>query len=201
MALDASELARHRAARVGDGTPEGGSSDRPKVEDVVRMYSDEERMAVVGKEAVKLKIGTPEKEIMLYPLSLRQVIAFLPKLKSVLGPVLLLFKERKTGDPPVPIASIIEALSEKVEELPDVLMVIFSRGNGDVDKDWLMDHLNLVPDMQVVLPIFLKQNGLDKLLNLGKVVPPSSDSSSVDGGRTKETEQAPAQATTGSPEP
>lgn len=199
MALDASELARHRQMRVGDGPPEGGS-DRPKVEDVVRMYSDEERMAVIGKEAVKIKIGTPEKEVMLYPLSLRQVISFLPKMKSVLGPVLLLFKERRAGDPPVPIASIIEALAEKVEELPDVLMTIFVRGNGDIDREWLMEHLDLVPDMQTVLPIFLKQNGLEKLLNLGKVVPPSSSSSSVDGGKTKEAETT-AQATTGSPEP
>lgn len=200
MALDASELARHRQLRAGEGTPEGGPDGRPKVEDVVRMYSDEERMAVIGKEAVKIKVGTPEKEIMLYPLSLRQVILFLPKMKSVLGPVLLLFKERRAGDPPVPIAAIIEALSEKVEELPDVLMTIFSRGNGDVDKDWLLDHLDLVPDMQTVMPIFLRQNGLEKLLNLGKAAPPSSSSSSGDGGR-KGTDQAPVQATTDSPEP
>ena len=192
MSIDAGELARHRAARVGDGLPEGADG-RPKTEEVLRMYSDDERMTVIAKEAVKIKIGTPEKEISLYPLSLRQVIAFLPRMKTVLGPVLLLFKERRTGDPPIPIASIIEAMSERVEELPDVLLTIFSRGNGDVDRDWLLDHLDLVPDMQKVLPIFLKQNGLEKLLNLGKVVPPSSSSSSDSGG-------AKATATTESPD-
>lgn len=201
MALDASELARRREMASGNGVAEDAPG-RPKTEEVIKMYSDDERMRVISKEAVKIKIGTPEKEVLLYPLSLRQLLGFLPKVKSVLGPVLILFKDRRAGDPAIPIAAIVEALAERIDELPEIVTVILSRGNAEIDHDWLMDHFDVVPDMQTILPIFLKQNGLDKLLNLGKQVPPSQDSSKRDDGSSNaRTEQLDPTQTTASPQP
>ena len=86
MSVDASELARRGQDMRGDG-PAAATGER-KSEDVLRMYTDDEKLAVIGKTAVKMEIGTPPQEIMLYPLSLRQLRVFLPRLKAAMGPLL-----------------------------------------------------------------------------------------------------------------
>src|SRR5215831_3548530 len=161
MSVDMSELARRGQEMRSDG-PGTGAPER-KTEDTLRMYTDDEKLAVISKGAVKMEIGTPPQEITLYPLSLRQLMVFLPKLKTAMGPLLVLFKDRKTGDPAVPIAQIVDALAEKIDEVPDLVFTLLERGNGNISKEWLMDHFDFVPDMQAIIPVFLRQNGLDKL--------------------------------------
>jgi hypothetical protein len=42
--------------------------------------------------------------------------------------------------------------------------VILSRGN-DISLDWINDKLDVLLDLQLILPIFLRQNGLEKLFS------------------------------------
>lgn len=195
MALDASELDRQRQLRTRD--PDSANPARAKVEEVVRTFSDDEKMEIVNKKAVVIQIGTPARDVTLRPLSLRQVTVFLPRLKMALGPLLLLFRERKAGDPPIPMAMIIDALVEHMDDLPDLIWTILERGNTDIDKLWLEEHMDFAIDMQQILPIFLKQNALNKLFNLGKARSESVTSLNGDGvsSSEKSTDQMP---TTGS---
>lgn len=171
MSVDASVLARDRAA-ARDGGPDGGT-DRRTTEEVVRTFNSRERMDVIAKQAIEIEVGSPATKIVMTPLSTRQVMALLPKLKAIVGPVITAFRSRK-GTDTVPIDVLFDTITDNIEQLPQLLTLILQRGNPSISEEFVLDKIDLILDMKFMMPIFLWQNGLDKLFNMGKLQAPSS---------------------------
>lgn len=190
MTVSASDLSEARKRMQGTDpnrlTKPGEQKAGERVEEVVKMFSDDERMQHLSEETVVLKIGRGEaaKSLNLMPLTLGQVLTFLPRLRTALGPMFQMFKERKPGDPAIPIVQIVEAMTENISELPALLAEMFKNGNN-VDEEWFKQNLAFTVDMRRIIPAFLYINGFDKMWNLGKAPAPSSNTSNGDDASTK----------------
>lgn len=192
MTTDLGAMARkEREARAG-----GADSGQAKTEDVVRMFSDIEKMDILAADGVNIEIGSPPIVITLFPLSTRQLLQALPRIRQYLAPLMAAFKNRNSGDV-MPIGVLIDGLAENVAELPELIETILMRGNV-VSKEFIMDNLNFFPDMAKIVPVFLKQNGLDKMFGLGKRVAPLPSSSN--GAEPRSETSAEATPISASPE-
>ena len=183
MSADMPDLAAARAAN----SPSAPGTDKERTESVVRMFNDSERMGIVTKQSVLLTLGTPPLEVHIMPMSVGQLLKVLPMLKQLLAPLLAALKERKAGETLAMgtfIEMLMESLGDHPERLPELIQAMLERGNN-ITIPWIENNFDFVPDMQQLLPVFLKQNGLDKLFNLGKQAAPSPTFLPSDGAKTE----------------
>lgn len=162
--MDNSALDLARAQQ--SGSPELASKSGERTERIYKMFTSAERAEIIKNNPVRVKIGSGEeqREVVIRPLSPRQVINAYGLIRDILIPIMRLYEPGENGEKKnIGLTEFVGALGENIDKLVDLIHAILSRGNT-ISKDWLDEHMDLVLDAQIIIPIFLEQNGLMKLL-------------------------------------
>lgn len=160
MSLDASDL--KLAAKAQNGEAPSARDTEPRIDKIYKMFTPEERIRAIKNEraVVELGSGTEKREITIRPLSPRQFIDAFGLIREVLIPLMGLYST--TGATPN-LGQLVGTLGEKVDKIPELIHFIIKRGN-EVSLDWVMDHFDMGLDLQLILPPFIIQNGLERVL-------------------------------------
>ena len=160
--MNGSTLDQQRAAMgVGPSSPSKKQTER-----VWKMFNDAERVAAIKAEAATIIIGSgPEaREVRIRPLNPRYLVASYSLIQEILVPLVRTFEPNEDGTRrDVSIQSILTALGDNIEKIPELVYTILKRGN-EISKEWIDDNLDILLDLQLIIPIFLVQNGLGKLM-------------------------------------
>lgn len=155
------ELARAQQTG-GSGSPKNSQ----QTERIYKMFTSAERAAIIKANPVYVNIGSgPEmRQVVIRPLSPRQVIAAYGLIRDILIPIMRLYEPSDDGTKKaIGLTEFVGALGENIDKLVDLIHAILQRGNT-ISKEWLDEHMDLVLDAQIIIPVFLEQNGLLKLL-------------------------------------
>jgi len=150
-----------------NGTTKPGAT---KVESIIKFFMSEDKIAAIKAEDTRITIGTPPMQVSIKPMSPKLVADSYTLIRKLLLPILTVISMSQAGDN-VPISAFLDAFGENIDALPELIFKILQRGNPDVTREWCDEHLDFLLDVQVILPIFLRQNGLDRLF-AGKEVAP-----------------------------
>jgi hypothetical protein len=145
--------------------------DRPqntdkRTERVWKMFTDKEKAAAIKSTNYLITIGSgnESREVIVRPLNPKQMIESYTLLRDILSPLIKLFEPSPDGRPKdISISSLVNALGDNVEKIPILVYAILKRGN-DISLDWIENHLDIIIDLQLLIPAFLEQNALGKLL-------------------------------------
>lgn len=143
-----------------------GSSTRKPTEKIWKMFNDAERVAAIKNEAATITIGSGDESrtVKIRPLNPRTLVASYALIQSILVPLIKTFEPAADGSRrDVSMQSILTALGDNIDKVPELIWVILRRGN-EISKEWLDDNLDILLDLQIIIPLFLEQNGLDKLM-------------------------------------
>lgn len=134
----------------------------PRIDKIYKMFTPEERIRAIKDERTVVEIGSGDERrtITIRPLSPRQFIDAFGLIREVLIPLMGLYTTN--GSTPN-LGQLIGTLGEKVDKIPELIWFIIKRGN-DVSLDWVMDHFDMGLDLQLILPPFIIQNGLERVL-------------------------------------
>ena len=160
MALDANDL--KLAAQANRGESPSPSSTETRVDKIYKMFTPEERVRAIKDARIEVEIGSgaEKRTIVIRPLSPRQFIEAFGLIREVLVPIMGLYGAT-AGSPGM--AEIIGVLGDKIDRVPELIHFIIKRGN-EVSLDWIMDNFDLGLDLQLILPPFIIQNGLERVL-------------------------------------
>lgn len=164
MAVSASDLKAHRDALAG--REPGEDNGKSRIDRIIKMFTPADEIAAIKDLPSTVRIGTPPVDIMIRPMSTRTLLESLGIIRKLIGPLLEMSNKQITT------ADMLEQLSENVKDLPILIYNILKRGNETtITQDWVDDNFDVLLDLQVVLPIFLRQNALDKLFGGGQASP------------------------------
>jgi hypothetical protein len=132
-----------------------------RTQKVVRWFLPAETVAVIKKtqSVVTIGSGAEAREVVIRPLTPLGFVKVYGTLKKVLVPLMELYR---AGERAPALSQILHALGDNVGELPSLLTAILERGN-EISEDWVNKNLDLFLDMNVIIPAFIEQNGLEKL--------------------------------------
>lgn len=155
-------LDQQRAAMgVGAGSPSKKPTER-----VWKMFTDEERVKAIKAERVTITIGSgaEAREVVIRPLNPRTLVTSYALIQAILVPLIKTFEPGPDGSRrDVSMQSILTSLGDNIDKLPELIYVILKRGN-EISKEWIDDNLDILLDLQLIIPLFLEQNGLGKLM-------------------------------------
>ncbi len=139
----------------------GKDASKAQSERVIKMFTPVEQIEVIKASTVKVTLGHgPEaRSFVIKPLSPKQLLGAYQLIQEILLPLAEIFKPGQN----ISLGDLVRALGPNIEKVPELLKVILDRGNESVSLDWINDNLDILLDLQLILPAFLKQNGLDKL--------------------------------------
>ncbi len=197
--MDGAALAARRDAESAGAAGAGSTSDGngPKTESVVKMFMDEDKIKAIKARTCIVTVGTPATEVVIRPLSTAGMVAAFKSLRHLLVPVLALGKSAGQGAAPT-ISAILDAFGDNIEDVPELVTIILQRGNPDIDRKWVDKNLDILLDLQVIIPPFLEQNGLDRMFS-GKLVGRGVASSPASAQTTNGSTTVPSQQTAESP--
>lgn len=158
------DLDAHRAALTG-----GDSPGKQKTERIWKMFTPEDAAMAIKAEVAMVKIGSGDemREVRIRPLNPRQLVGAYSLIRDILMPLVTVFQPNADGSPKkVEIGDILTALGDNIDKVPELVAVILSRGN-EISMDWINDNFDIILDLQLILPVFMRQNGLGKLLGNG----------------------------------
>jgi hypothetical protein len=143
------------------GAPSNPNATGQKTERVVKLFTPAEQIAVIKAEPAEVRLGHgPEaRTFTIAPLSSKQLLGAYKLIQELLVPLAKLFRPGVN----VNLDDLLNAIGPNLERIPELIQIILQRGNGDVSLDWIENHIDILLDLQILIPIFLKQNGLDKL--------------------------------------
>jgi len=168
MSTTPNDLAQRR--ELMNGTTKPGT---PKVESIIKFFMSSDKIAAIKAEDTRVTIGTPPMEVNIRPMSPKLVAESYTLIRQLLLPILTVISMSQAGGN-VSISAFLDAFGENIDALPELIFKILQRGNGEVTREWCDDHLDFLLDAQLILPIFLRQNGLDRLF-AGKEGAPSTE--------------------------
>jgi len=144
------------------GAGPSNPSAQKNEERVWKMFTPPEAINVIKARSELVTIGSgPEaREVTIRPLSPRQLLNAYQLISQLLVPLV----ENLRPGQDVSLGAILGALGPNIDKVPELIHVILSRGN-DISLDWINDKLDVLLDLQLILPIFLRQNGLEKLFS------------------------------------
>jgi hypothetical protein len=166
MSVSGSHFEQHRDAMTGKQPTNG----QTKVETVVKFFMSEDKIKAIKAEDTRITIGDPPMQVVVKPMNPLQVAQSYTLIRKLLLPIVGVVQAQQRGDP-LNIAQMLEAFGENIDALPELMFQILRRGNN-ITREWCDEHLDLVLDMQMILPHFLRQNGLDRLF-AGKTEAPT----------------------------
>ncbi|MGH7744596.1 MAG: hypothetical protein ACREQ5_07240 [Candidatus Dormibacteria bacterium] len=158
---DMNDLNARRDAMLGN-TP-SGSGDKQQ-ERVYKMFTPSERIAVIKGAPGQITLGSggETRQFTVRPMNPRQLLSAYGLLRAILIPLQVLFTPVDGKSQDFGLMQIAEALGENIDKIPALIHAILSRGN-DVSLDWIEEHLDILLDLQLIIPVFIEQNGLGKL--------------------------------------
>jgi hypothetical protein len=164
--------------------------DRPggqaRVQRVRKFFSEPAAIEALKASPVYIRIGNPAfetRDVIVYPLTPAQFAVAYSTLKDVLLPVLDLFKPGQAA-PQLP--QIMDVLGDKVSQLPKLINIILQRSPNPPSEDWLNSNMDFLLDLQLIIPPFIAQNGLEKLFGGGNEAPPLAAQQTGETGSANE---------------
>lgn len=160
--MDANELNTRRDAMLGKDSP---SASGAQTERVFKMFTPFERARVIKANPVKVILGSgnESREFTIRPLTPRQMVEAYGLMTEILVPLMKQFEPSADGTPKnIGFMDLARSLGDNIDKIPLLVHIILSRGN-DVSLDWVNDHLDILLDLQMIIPAVVEQNGLDKL--------------------------------------
>jgi hypothetical protein len=130
------------------------------------MFNDTEKVAAIKGASSTITIGSgPEaREVRIRPLNPRTLIQSYGLIRDILVPLMKTFEPNADGSRrDVSMQGILNSLGDNIDKVPELIYVILQRGN-EISKEWIDDNLDILLDLQLIIPIFLTQNGLGKLM-------------------------------------
>jgi hypothetical protein len=162
MSMTAADLAARKSTLVEPkpGSPEVGKRN----EKVWKFFTPQERIDVIkaNTRTVSIGHGAERRDVTIQPMNVIGLAESYGVLRKLIGPILEVFS--KTSNPSIPV--LIDALGENISELPSFIAAILKRGNN-ISTEWINEHFDVLLDLQTILPIFIEQNGLEKVFNTG----------------------------------
>jgi hypothetical protein len=174
MSMDGSALTEARSRNGAGSAP--SENGQPKTEQVVKMFMDADKIAAIKGTTVTVYVGTPPTPVVIRPLSTRGMIEAYKYLRHLLLPILTLAKNSAGGAQTV--SGIMDAFGENIDDVPKLLAIILQRANPAIDEAWVLEKLDILLDLQLIIPPFLQQNGLDRMFS-GKSAAPVAQSSNA----------------------
>jgi hypothetical protein len=150
----------------------GRNPGQARVQRVRKFFSEPEAIEALKAAPVHIRIGNPAfetRDVTIYPLTPGQFAVAYSTLKDVLLPVLDLFKP---GEAAPQLPQIMDVLGDKVSQLPKLIHTILQRSPNPPSEDWLNSNMDFLLDLQLIIPPFIAQNGLEKLFGGGNAAPP-----------------------------
>ncbi len=135
-------------------------------ERIWKLFTDAERVAAIKAEDATITIGSgsESRQVRIRPLNPRTLVTSYALIQAILVPLIKTFEPNPDGTPrDVSMQNILTALGDNIDKVPELIHVILRRGN-EISKDWLDDNLDILLDLQLIIPLFLEQNGLGKLM-------------------------------------
>lgn len=169
MTVTADDLKQRRDAMNGNGP-----ASKDKTENVIKFFFDADKIAAIKAKDTRITIGTPPTPIVIRPMSPKGVAESYVLIRKLVLPLVTLINESRQGTG-LNLGLLMEAFGENIEILPELLFRIISRGNPDLTREWCDEHIDFALDAMLIIPIFLEQNGLDKLFS-GKAQAASTES-------------------------
>jgi hypothetical protein len=143
----------------------GAASSNPhgagqKTEKVYKMFTSQEEIEVIKASPDTLTIGSGDekRKVTIFPLNPRQMIKAYGLIQEIVMPLAALFRPNTN----ISLADLIAAIGPNIEKVPELVGVILERGNN-VSQDWIENNLDILLDLQIIIPVFLRQNALDKM--------------------------------------
>ena len=146
------------------------SATKKPTERIWKMFTDSERVAAIKAENATITIGSGSeaRDVVIRPLNPRTLVTSYALIQAILVPLIKTFEPGPDGQRrDVSMQNILTALGDNIEKVPELIHVILRRGN-EISKDWLDDNLDILLDLQLIIPLFLEQNGLGKLMGNGQ---------------------------------
>jgi hypothetical protein len=153
-------------ARQQQGVGPAAAASSRKNERVWKMFNDVEKVAAIKGASSTITIGSGHeaREVRIRPLNPRTLITSYGLIRDILVPLMKAFEPSPDGSRrDVSMQSILSSLGDNIDKVPELIYVILQRGN-EISKDWLDENLDILLDLQLIIPIFLTQNGLGKLM-------------------------------------
>jgi hypothetical protein len=147
----------------GAGTPGRNDAAKGQTERVMKMFTPAEQIEVIKADTVTVSLGhgAESRQFVIRPLSPKQLLGAYQLIQEILLPLAEIFKPGES----IGLGDLVRALGPNIEKVPELIKVILDRGNTPVSVDWINENLDILLDLQLILPAFLKQNGLDKLFS------------------------------------
>jgi len=164
--MDAQSLDSQR--RLHDERKNAATAPKAKQEKVWQFFTSAEKAAVIKGAPVKVRIGSGDesREVTIRPMNPKQLVEAWGLVADLMLPLIELFTPKDGEKVNVGLAQLVSALGPKIEKIPRLVWVILSRGN-DISEEWIDNHLDMLLDLQQIIPAFINQNGLDKIFGGG----------------------------------
>lgn len=161
--MDGSRLAqaREQLSGVSSSASSGKRSER-----VWKLFTDQDKAEAIKAQVVEITIGSgaEARKVRIRPMNPRQLVASYGLIRTLLLPLTKVFTPNADGSPkPVDMGELLEAVGTNIDKVPELVYEILRRGN-EISLDWINDNLDILIDLQLIIPVFLQQNGLGKLL-------------------------------------
>jgi len=142
------------------GAPSNPHAQGQKTERVYKLFTSAEEIEVIKADPSEVWIGSGDerRKVVIRPLNPRQMIRAYGLIQEIVLPLASLFRANTN----ISLADLISAIGPNIEKVPELIGIILERGNN-VSKDWIEENLDILLDLQIIIPIFLKQNALDKM--------------------------------------
>ncbi len=162
MSMDAKEL-RRMAEVQREAEDAGAAPTNTRVDRVYKMFTPEERVRAIKAQRTEVEIGGSgggdSLKIVIRPLSPKQFIEAFALIREVLFPIMALYGPGKSPG----FADLLSVLGERIDKLPELVWFIIKRGNN-ITQEWVDNNMDLGLDLQLILPPFIIQNGLERFL-------------------------------------
>ena len=163
MSIDASELKRLNTAQQNADAQDAPAKDT-RIERVYKMFTPAERIHAIKAERIMVQIGGAgggeAMDITIRPLSPKQFVEAFQLIREVLVPIMGLYSP---GAATPGFADLLAVLGERIDKIPELVWFIIKRGNN-IEQAWVDNNMDLGLDLQLILPPFIVQNGLERIL-------------------------------------
>lgn len=134
-----------------------------KTERVYKFFTSAEAIEVVKATPVEVTLGSghESRKIAIRPLSTKQFLTAFKHIQEIGVPLLQVLA---SGTKPQ-ISDIIALVETKIDKIVDLLQLILQRGDPEISREWIENNLDFMLDLQLILPAFIRQNGLEKMFS------------------------------------
>lgn len=136
---------------------------KDNTERVYKFFTNAEAIGVIKASPVLVTLGSGHdaRQLNIRPLNTKQFLLAFKHIQEIGVPLLQVLA---SGGKPQ-IGDIVALVETKIDKIVDLIQLILQRGDPDISREWIENNLDFMLDLQLILPAFVKQNGLEKMFS------------------------------------